>query len=83
VLQISIVLWVSLCVADSIRVADLRERERERDLPWLLVDRVVCKREEEEEEEHQQQQQCDVLAGSLRKEKNKNKKMMMIIKWTC
>jgi hypothetical protein len=59
------------------------ERERERDLPWLLLDRVVCNREEEEEE--QQQQQCDVLAGSLRKEKNKNKnkKMMMIINWTC
>jgi hypothetical protein len=52
-----------------------RERERERDLQWLLLDRVVCNREEE------QQQQCDVLAGSLRK--NKNKKMITIINWTC
>jgi hypothetical protein len=55
------------------------EGERERDLPWLLLDRVVCNREQQ-----QQQQQCDVLAGSLRKEKNKNKnkKMITIINWT-
>jgi hypothetical protein len=60
-----------------------RERERERDLPWLLLDRVVCNREEEEveEEEHHHHHQCDVLAGSLRK--NKNKKMITIINWTC
>jgi hypothetical protein len=66
------VLWASLCC----RFERERERERERDLQWLLLDRVVCNREEE-----QQQQQCDVLAGSLRK--NKNKKMITIINWTC